>query len=218
MITKDIDLIYYINLDHRIDRQQNFLQWIDPFLNNDEKHKLIRISGIYDIEKGYIGCMKSHILALQTFLSHPTANNCIIFEDDFFPINKETFCDQLNLIFDEKVDFDLIMLSYNVAEENIFSVPSSPSFIKKCNFSYTTSGYLLTKNFASKLLNCFQECLQLCIQEENYTKRCTESFYLDVYWNTLMQKTEKWYLIYPRLGKQYENFSDVLKKVVDYNC
>jgi GR25 family glycosyltransferase involved in LPS biosynthesis len=220
ILSQHIKYIYYINLDHRIDRKNNFLSWMLPLLKEDkEKKTLIRIPGIYNIEKGYIGCLKSHIKTIQTFLQTDEDKNiCLIFEDDFIPIDKNTFISNINKIFENNIDFDIVMLSYNSSDEDLQSIPSY-SFLKRCHYTYTSSGYLLHKKFAKKLLNNFEECLKNCIEEEEKTKRKTETFYLDVYWNKLIQdKENKWYFYYPKLGKQYENFSDVIKKVVDYEC
>lgn len=219
MFPNQIDRIYYINLDFRYDRKEHFLSWITKY-DDLPKNKIHRISAIYDAERGFLGCIKSHIKTLETFLANSDENICLIFEDDFYPISskKEIFWQEVNQIFENNVDFDLIMLSYNTPNENLQNVESF-SFLKYTNFSYTTSSYMITRKFAPLLLECFQEALTLCENEikKNSTKPFDE-YYLDVYWNKLMSKTEKWYCFYPKLGKQYENYSDILKKVVDYDC
>lgn len=221
MISKEINQIYYINLDHRKDRQNNFLSWITPLISAEKE--LIRIPGIYNKEKGYIGCLKSHILTLQTFLQTSTSTKneyCIIFEDDFIPNDIKTFSLNINKIFENNIDFDIIMLSYNSADEFLIDINDFDcDFLKRCHYTFTSSGYLLNKKFAKTLLNNFEECLKLCIEEEEKTNRKTENYYLDVYWNKLINDfNNKWYFFYPKLGKQYENFSDVIHKVVDYEC
>jgi hypothetical protein len=66
-------------------------------------------------------------------------------------------------------------------------------------------------------LNNFKQCLLYCYEEERITGRNTEQFCVDVHWIQLMENYV-FLCFYPRLGKQREDFSDILKKVVDYKC
>ena len=71
-----IDTIYYINLDHRIDRKEKFLECMNDL--QVPKSKIERISAIYEPNLGILGCTKSHMLALETFINSDK-NTCIIF-------------------------------------------------------------------------------------------------------------------------------------------
>ena len=53
-----VDIIYYINLDHREDRKKEFNNWI-----SDSKFNGVveRIPALYNKTKGYIGCTMSHL-------------------------------------------------------------------------------------------------------------------------------------------------------------
>lgn len=202
-----IDKVYYINLDHRKDRKNIFLSWMKE--SGFDESKIQRIEAIYNYERGHIGCLMSHIKALDTFISSKN-EKCIIFEDDYYPLNIKTFWENIYKL--ENIDFDLVMLSYNDYELEIRD--TEYDFLKKCSFSYTASGYIITKELAIKLKNLFEECLKLAISEDIVS----HYYCLDVYWMKLMKETEKWYCFYPRLGKQMESFSDILKKIVDYKC
>ena len=103
-----IDIIYYINLDHRTDRNDQFLN--DMSKINFPKNKINRISAIKN-NNGAIGCSSSHIKTLKEFISS-SHNICIIFEDDFeFIVSENEFKNQLENIFNNNIDFDVICLS-----------------------------------------------------------------------------------------------------------
>ena len=73
-------MIYYINLDHREDRKQQFLDQMNKVGIN--QNKIIRIPAIYKKSQGNVGCSMSHVKAMETFIKS-NYENCIIFEDDF---------------------------------------------------------------------------------------------------------------------------------------
>jgi len=206
-----VDIVYYINLDYRIDRKDNFLKWI--LKSGFPLNKTHRISALYN-NKGYIGCTMSHIKALETFINS-NHKNCIIFEDDYEPLDVYNYWNNIKKIKDNEVEFNIILLSYNDSELQISD--SKHDFLKNVLFTYTASGYLINKDFAYVLLENFKECLTLCLEEEKITNRNTEQYCIDVYWKKLM-KQYLFYCFYPRLGKQIESFSDILNKIVDYKC
>lgn len=207
-----IDTVYYINLNHRSDRKEKFINWI--FNSGFPLHKVERIEAIYNQTKGYIGCTMSHIKALETFINS-NHNTCIIYEDDYTPIDYVNYWDNIGKIFETDINFDAMLLSYNDSELSILD--TKYNYIKKVLFTYTASGYMIKKEFASIILQNFQECLKLCIEEELKTNRNTETFCIDVFWRKLMREYE-FYCFYPRLGKQMESYSDILQKIVDYKC
>ena len=105
----NIDVVYVINLDNRLDRLYEFLSEMDkikfPF------NKIIRISGVYKRNEGHLGCSLSHIKALEHFISSEY-KNCIIFEDDFqFTISPEEINELFDNFFNNNIDFDVCMLS-----------------------------------------------------------------------------------------------------------
>jgi len=209
-----VDIIYYINLEHREDRKNEFNNWISE---SNYDGKIERIPAIYNNQKGYIGCTMSHIKALETFLKSEY-ETCIIYEDDYIPINVENYWENIKKI-DENIksdlNFDVILLSYN--DYNLEITDTKYDFLKRITFTYTTSGYIVTKSFAQILMETFKECLNLCLEEERITNRNTEQYCIDVYWINSM-KIHNFYCFYPRLGKQRESYSDVIKRVIDYKC
>ena len=207
-----INKIYYINLQHRHDRKETFINWITD--SGFPLEKVERIDAIYNDSKGYIGCTMSHIKAIETFMDSKH-EVCIIYEDDYVPLDGKNYWNNVTKIFETDIKFDAMLLSYNDSELSI--VDTKYDFIKRVLFTYTASGYMIRRDFAPIILQNFKECLRLCIEEEAITKRNTETYCIDVYWRKLIKEYE-FYCFYPRLGRQMESYSDILRKVVDYKC
>jgi hypothetical protein len=205
-----IDHIYYINLDYRTDRRLQFEDWLQETNFPDEK--VTRISAIQVPSRGHLGAAISHCEALKAFLNSPH-KNCIIFEDDFVPINPKSFWTNFSLLKDAKIDYDLVMCSYNVLKCD----DGPADFLKKVNESFTASGYLITREFAPKLLENFKEAAENIVKVENETHKKANIFCIDVHWMKLMPLS-KWYCFYPRIGKQCASYSDIQGHYTDYNA
>ena len=88
-----IDIIYYINLEERKDRNEHFINEMNKM--NIPNYKINRIDAIRH-ENAALGCSMSHIKTLKEFIKS-SHNNCIIFEDDFvFTVSKDELINQLN--------------------------------------------------------------------------------------------------------------------------
>jgi len=206
---ENIDCIYYINLDHRVDRKEEFLQQIKEYTIPESK--LHRIDATYTKGFGALGCAYSHIRALEHFIQSPFST-CIVFEDDFqFTLEKEYFKTILSELFSKSVEFDIILLAGNILEDKMSDYP----FLKRIIEAQTTSGYLITKSFAKILVKNFQEAAILL--QEYYTVHETrvESFCIDRHWKHL-QKKYKWYYFFPKIGLQRESFSDIEERLTKY--
>ena len=204
-----INIVYYINLEHRTDRKFEFLDWIKK--SGIPEDKINRIEAVSIPDKGYIGCYLSHIKTLQTFLES-SHENCIVFEDDYQPLNIDTFWTDISRLFEVKYPYDLVMCSYGI---HIISEPTEHTFLHKISEAFTTSGYIISRDFAKILKNHWEEGLKLLLEEEEITKRQCERFKLDVYWSLLMPLSKS-YCFYPRLGIQRLSYSDIEKRITDY--
>jgi GR25 family glycosyltransferase involved in LPS biosynthesis len=143
-----VDIIYYINLDHRTDRNTEFLEEMKRM--KVPSSKIVRFSAVNKCNergRGHIGCSLSHLNVVKMFIES-NLDTCIIFEDDFkftqelFDINK-----MFQNVFNNLFEFDVIMLSAN--EVNTCDVENR--CLKKVIDAQTTSGYMVNKNF-SKIL------------------------------------------------------------------
>ena len=159
-----IDILYYINLDYRTDRKLEFLDWVEETVFPEGK--IERIQAVATPERGRVGCCLSHIKTLQTFLDSPH-KSCIIFEDDYQPLKRETFWSDISRIFDSGIDYDIVMLSYN----ELKSEETEVSFLRKVPHSFTASGFIITREFAKVLKEFWEGGVKLLLQEEEITKR-----------------------------------------------
>jgi len=201
-----INVIYYINLDHRPDRNAEFLEEMDKI--HFSKDKIVRVSAVYEKDRGHLGCTKSHIKTLELFIQS-NHNNCIIFEDDFEFINHDSsVLQQIDNILDNNIPYDVIMLSAN----EINTSPSNYISLVNVTNAQTASGYMVSKEFAPILLQNFKEGYKLL--EQNYDKH--NSYAIDQYWK-LLQPISQWYMFEPKLGKQRASYSDIQNGIVDYN-
>jgi len=206
-LNRFIDVIYYINLDERTDRNAEFLAEMEKI--NFPKNKIIRIPGT-KMDNGHLGCSLSHIKAVNQFIASGKLN-CIIFEDDFeFTQSSHHIAHAFTDFFVNHVQYDVCMLSGNVVEQEM---SHKYYFLNKIMNAQTASGYMLNRNFAEKLLENFNAGTALLTQNpEDHSK-----YAIDQYWK-LLQPISRWYIFNPKLGKQRDSFSNIqggyLKMVV----
>lgn len=205
---KNIDVIYYINLDHRTDRNEEFLKQME--ILDFPEEKLIRIPAIYKKGQGSLGCTMSHIKTMETFINSGH-NTCIIFEDDFdFSVDKEQIEKSITQLFENDPDFDVCMLaSLDYQVEPIEGV----DYIKKVYAGVTTSGFIVNRKFAPVLLENFKEgceILERKFKDGNGTYQTEHTYEIDEYWKKL-QPGSNFFVFNPKLGKQRETYSDILE-------
>jgi hypothetical protein len=203
----NFDIIYIINLEHRKDRLNHITN--ELLKTNIYPNKIKRIDAINCLDFGALGCSKSHLLALEDFINS-SKDTCIIFEDDFiFTEPQNMVNDLINEVFNNKINFDVLMLSSNTLAEETTNYP----FITKIVDAQTLSGYAVSKQFAHILLNNYKESIKL-LEPFGYAY---PDYCLDMYMKKL-QPISEWYCIKPKIGKQIPSYSDIQKIQVDYGC
>lgn len=204
-----IDCIYYINLEHREDRDKEFLEEMNNY--DIPFEKIVRIPGVYTKEYPALGCSKSHYLALEKFLK-TDYKTCIIFEDDFkFSLDKEYVHFLLDSFFEQNINFTIVLLAGNilVSEEGI------EPFIKRVIEAQTSSAYLITREYAHMLIQTIKDSIDL---QENWVTehgKINPEYCIDIYWKRL-QDIHKWLIFNPKIGHQRGSYSDIEGKYVDY--
>ena len=207
----NIDIIYYINLDHRKDRNNEILEELHRMGVPDSK--ILRISGIYKEGQGDWGCSLSHLKIIQDF-NRSNYKNCIIFEDDFtFQTNLIDVNNIFNKFFNAEINYDVCLLSGYVGNTKKTEYP----FIIKINNTQTTSGYMVNKKYSEILLKNYEEGTKLI--EESYQKGKGDDiqgqYCVDQYWKRL-QDLDNWYIFNPIIGIQRDSFSDIQGGFVSY--
>ena len=208
---ESIDVVFYINLSHRVDRKEHFLSEIKKLCSDETK--VVRIDAVHH-SVGIIGCAKSHITAMETFQANPDWKTCIIFEDDFtFHSNN---IDENNRVLHTAItafpEWDVISFAYNHTTDFNYFDTSVPS-IKKVITHQTASAYCVTKRFLPTIHTIFIEAHdKLCKEGRKIPEYCH-----DIYWHRI-QLSSNWYCVFPALGYQYANHSDIENIHTEYHC
>lgn len=191
--------------------------------------KFQRFSAIRN-DRGAIGCTFSHVKILQMAIEKKW-KNILIIEDDFVFIESvEKVEEGVRNLFEHvepKVpNWSVVNFSRGAmhrmraldSENYTPYVPTDPSslekadkFIWKADAISSTSGYIVNQPFYETLLSNYKEGLVGLMK--TYDK---PRYALDMYWMPLQESTPTWYIFNPSLGYQYESFSDIEQRVVDY--
>ena len=198
------DKYFYINLENRPDRKNQITNELKKM--KIPENKIIRIDAVYNKYNGHIGCCKSHIKTIE-LAKKMKLNNVVVFEDDFyFTLPKKEIDKKINLFLKKYPDFDLVQLT--AGHINLKDI--NDSNIKKVKSATTSSAYIIHKKFYNKLLSDLKsskdkmeaEMIEFNKKNNNILKKKKETRYaLDQHWSKL-QKTSKWYIFDPYLGKQ----------------
>lgn len=203
-----IDTVFYINLESRPDRNNHLLQEVQKLCDIGKVHRINAIQNT----NGALGCTMSHIKTLEIFLANPEWKTCIVLEDDFTfrSSDREHNNTILKLVFQNFPDWDCCMLAAGRHGLQVRNTPHTQ--IKKVFSAQTSSGYCVTRKFAPTLLANLKES-----RDDMITNGRTHNNCLDQHWKKL-QPTSNWYVIYPTLGYQYGNYSDIEEGFTNYGC
>ena len=204
-----IDRIYYINLEHRNDRKDEFLSNFSP----EDEAKIRRVDAVYTKEKGAIGCLKSHIKALEMAVSEGNDNDIVMICEDDFYIKDIYYCNRmLDWGFGTLKKWDVIMLAQNVhsSQETPYITEKNEKIIRIIHAA-TGSGYLIRKSYIPKLLEIYKA------DDARYeeSKEFKSEYCNDVSWRYLQEKDD-WFAFVPPIGIQRSSYSDIQKGYVDY--
>lgn len=208
-VPKNIDIItnwkencdvYYINLEHRIDRKEQIETELSKIFLSFERFNAIKHAN------GAIGCGKSHIEILKKGLTSNKDYICI-FEDDFvWELQSEDVKEKLDSIF--KQDFNIVLLSYHFPMISPKKLSKKKlGFFGNCQMA---SGYIIHKRFIPTLLKNFEKCIFMLETKNN------KNMAIDQSWKSLQIFENKFFVSSPRLGKQRPSYSDIEKKEVSY--
>jgi glycosyl transferase family 25 len=204
-----IDAILYINLTHRVDRKEHILYEINK-LGKDASY--VHCIDAVKCDEGSLGCSLSHIKALQYALDHPEWDNVLIVEDDFTFHSNDT--NEIVKMIDELYNhsaFDVCQLSYNPVGKFVDTAPPHLQ-IKKIIQAHTSAGYIITRAYIPTLIQNITESSNNIQAHGRHHNNC-----YDVYWSSL-QSRDNWACIFPAIGYQYGNYSDIEKGYREYKC
>ena len=200
------DKIVYINLEHRKDRKES----IENELQKMGINNYIQFNAIYYEKNGPKGCAESHIKVLK-MAKQNRWKNILILEDDFiFTQSKKYTNNIINQFFNENIVWNILMFSGNLHKAKKYN-----EYLDYVLDAQTTSGYAVNQNFYDTLIDNFEMSYN-GLNIPIYTKK-VKLFNIDIGWKKL-QPISKWFIFNPKLGKQKEGYSDILKKYKKYNC
>jgi len=201
-----IDAILYINLAHRTDRNEHVIHEIHKICGDDSK--IHRIDAIRT-EPGALGCGLSHIKALEYAMAHPEWKMVLILEDDFTFHGDDTLAlsSALRTLLIPQMDIGLLSYNHSVLRYE----DTSPS-IKRVLYSQTTSSYCIRSSYVPTLLQNMRESTMDMLTRGKTHENC-----VDIHWTTL-QPHGQWYALFPAIGYQYDNYSDIEQRVTQYGC
>lgn len=207
---------YYINLEHRTDRNESILQQLHKI--SEDKLQITRIPGIYTPHLGTLGCSQSHIAALIKIIESDTDDDSlhIIFEDDFefsLPSNDlDSVLKKIHEMMTQNKDMHVFCLSANILESTHIAL-DTPFALHRIHKSQAHSGYIVKKSFAPIILKNYQESESMIIQC-NFSNH---PYCMDVYVQHL-QPVWGWYTFVPKIGRQTPGYSDIQKTHADHQC
>ena len=190
------DTVLYINLQSRADRLaeiQDVLRKVGWLAGSQ------RIDAVRDATNGALGCLRSHIKALEVFLAMPASvRHALILEDDCEFVADPKPGVQQFLADHGCMGWDVLLLSSNTLAEEPHTL-----YATRVQNAQTTAGYAVTRRFAAVLLALWKESLSKPFLE------CDQS------WKPL-QAPNRWFCLHPKPGRQRESYSDIELRSVNY--
>ena len=200
---EDIKHIFYINLEHRIDRKlhvENELTKIG--LTNFTRFNAIKMPN------GALGCSMSHLKCIQLAKENKWPHVLIV-EDDIEFLDQNTFINQANKFLQTIDKWDVLLLAGN----NILpykTIDNNDSCVKVSG-CLTTTGYLVSSHYYDKLIQNIKMGITFFMRRPQQKKL----YAIDVFWKPL-QEVDNWYLLTPLTVIQMEDYSDIEQKKINY--
>lgn len=191
----------FINLDHRTDRLEHATAEFEKMGIVAERVKAIQP------KNGAIGCTMSHIKCLE-LAKQRDYEQVFICEDDITFLNPALFAQNLaQFVGNEDLRWDVIIIGGN----NVPPYQQLHPYCARVFSCQTTTGYVVRREYYDTLITNFKDGLRKLIQQPSNGRE----FAIDIYWKRL-QLEDFWYMITPPTVSQYENYSDIEKRVTQY--
>ena len=200
---EDIKHIFYINLEHRIDRKLHVEEELTKVgLTNFTRFNAIKMPN------GALGCSMSHLKCLQ-LAKENNWPHVLIVEDDIEFLDPTTFINQANKFFNSIDRWDVLLLAGN----NIMpykTIDNNDSCVKVSG-CLTSTGYLVSSHYYDKLIQNIKMGITFFMRRPQQKKL----YAIDVFWKPL-QEVDNWYLLTPLTVIQMEDYSDIEQKKINY--
>lgn len=197
--------IFYINLEERTDRRKHV----------EEQLNLLGVSGerisACKMAKGCVGCTMSHIRCLELAKMRGYESVCIM-EDDICFKEPGLFLSNLHKFHqNQSIDWDVIIVGGNVVKP--YEIVND--YCIRIHNTQTTTCYIVKSHYYSTLIENFKESVKNLMRNE-LNRITLNNYAIDMYWKQL-QRVDKWYMITPLTVSQLPGYSDIEKRVVNYD-
>lgn len=192
----------FINLESRPDRLDHAVTEFKKMGISVERVNAVKM------KNGAVGCTMSHIKCIE-LAKQRDYEQVFICEDDITFTNCELLKKQLEKFAnDENIMWDMLIIGGN----NVPPYNQVEEYVARVFYCQTTTGYIVKKHYYNTLLSNFKESAQNLMRFPDRKKE----FALDIYWKRL-QIQDFWYMITPPTVTQYESYSDIEEKEVNYD-
>ena len=206
---------YYINLDHRADRNKDTIKLL-KYIGIEEPRRFSAIKQ----ENGALGCSMSHLECLKLAKKNKYPYVAIL-EDDIelsshtskslgksgtsCNITEQDIQTRIKDVIDKK--FDVLFLGGNNIG-NYEKIDPNNNYIK-INNCQAPHSYIVKEHYYDTLLQNIEESINLL------SKTGSNHYCIDMYFKKL-QKTDEWWFMTPPIFIQKADYSDIQKKHVNY--
>lgn len=191
---------FYINLAARTDRLAHVQGELAKMGITGQRMNAIKM------KIGAIGCTMSHIrcLELAKIRNLPQVFIC---EDDITFLHPQLLHANVKKFEQSGIPWDVLIIGGN----------NCPPFVQVSDYcirvsnNQTTTGYIVKQHYYDTLIHNFRESVSKLMREPEKRRQ----YSLDIYWKSL-QHTGMWFMIIPPTVIQYEDFSDIEGRNVNY--
>ena len=192
----------FINLEQRPDRLEHAVAEFKKMRIDAERVNATKTKA------GAVGCTLSHIRCLE-LAKQRDYDYVFICEDDITFL--QPFVLKRHLAFfagQGDLDWDVCIIGGN----NVPPYEQINEFYVRVRNCQTTTGYIVKKHYYDVLITNFKESAKNLMREPDNK----QMYALDMYWKRLQQQ-DRWYMITPPTVTQYESFSDIEQRNVNYD-
>ena len=192
----------FINLDHRTDRLVHVKAELNKIGVEGERVNAVKLA------QGAIGCTMSHIKCVEMAKKRDWPH-VFICEDDITFTNPSLFLENIKKFHENKeLNWDVLIIGGN----NVPPYQKVHPYCARVLNCQTTTGYIVKRELYDVLIDNFKGGVQKLMK--NPTNK--REFAIDIYWKRL-QMQYYWYIIMPATVTQYENYSDIEGRELNYD-
>jgi hypothetical protein len=192
----------FINLEHRKDRLEH--------VNTEFKKMGITAERVNAVKMntGAVGCTMSHIKCIE-LAKERKYEQVFVCEDDITFLNVDLFKENIEKFYDnDDILWDVLIVGGN----NVPPFQQVEPYCARVFSCQTTTGYIVRRAYYDTLIRNFKESAENLMRHPDRPR----DFALDMYWKRL-QLQGFWYMITPPTVTQYESYSDIENRTVNYD-